>query len=113
MPRKPRQTRIEWLPGPAAQQALQILRALHPSHSQQALIDLALIRMAWADRFPPPQMPGRDRMRWALPAELKLPSVDPAPELRGMPPQGAVVTGSGMHCGATAARLTMQANPED
>lgn len=113
MSRNLKQKRVEWLPGPAAADALQILRALHPRHSQQELIDLALIRMAWAERFPPPQMPGRDRTRWSLPAELQLPRADAVPELRGGPSQGRAFDGSGTACGHWDAQRTMRANTED
>lgn len=100
MARDPKQRRIEWLPGPAAEEALQILLALHHGRSKQEVIDLALIRMAWADRFPAPTLPGRDRMRWVLPAALRLPRVHGAPELRLDIAHGPAAAPSGTAGGA-------------
>lgn len=113
MPRRQTQKRIEWLPGPAAQEALQILLALHPGRSQQELIDLALIRSAWTDRYPAPQMPGPDRMRWVLPAALHLQRVGVAPELLPQTSQSNAHESSGTPCSHIAAQLIMQAIAED
>lgn len=113
MSRKQTQKRVEWLPGPAAADALQVLRALHPGRSQQDLIDLALIRMAWAERFPEPQMPGRDRTRWTLPAELQLPRARAVPELRAHPSRGSAVESSGTPCSGGGARHRIRAIDKD
>jgi len=90
-----------------------VLRALHPGRSQQELIDLALIRMAWADRFPAPQMLGGDRMRWTLPAALKLPRLTAVPELPPCAPQSGTAQSSGKACSRIVRQLTMREISED
>lgn len=113
MPRKVTQARIEWLPGPAAQEALQTLRALRPGYSQQDLIDLALIQMAWSDRFQMPQMPGRDRKRWVLPAALRLPHVNAVPELSPRASQSRASQSSGTPCSRYAGAFNIRSTSED
>ena len=73
MPRTKRE-RFDWMPGPAALQAIDIATELLPKARQQALIDRLVIIGAAAlaaQHWKPPSFYGSDRDRWALPPELK------------------------------------------
>ena len=66
-------TRIDYMPAPAAVEALRAAQALHPTDNTQALIDRlvivglsALVHPPWR----PPALHGRDRDRWQLPVGL-------------------------------------------
>jgi len=70
---KTNRTRIDYMPGPAALQALEAAQALHPKDNTQALLDRlcivglsALVHRHWA----PPWLHGRNRERWKLPEAL-------------------------------------------
>ncbi len=70
---KANRTRIDYMPGPAALEALQAAQALHPADNAQALIDRLVIVGLAALRHPPwkpPALYGRDRSRWKLPEGL-------------------------------------------
>ena len=75
MPKKDR-TRIDWMPGNAALDALALATEMFPKLRQQALIDRLVITAASAlahhqDRWTPPSLWGSDRDRWKLPDNLK------------------------------------------
>lgn len=66
-------TRIDYMPGKAALQALDRAQELYPGGSTQAMIDRlvitglsALVQAHWK----PPGLYGRDRDAWKLPAGL-------------------------------------------
>lgn len=65
--RRPGAARIDYTPGPGAQDALEAAAARWPELSQQALIDLLVINGQSAMFFPqwtPPAMPRGSRDRW-------------------------------------------------
>ena len=71
---KANRPRIDYTPCPAALEALQAARKLHPDHITQRLIDRlvivglsALVHGHWE----PPKLHGRDRDAWTLPEELR------------------------------------------
>ena len=67
-------TRVEWQPGDAALEALEISRRLFPHLSRQSLIDrLVITGLAALKHTPwrPPELWGKHRDRWKLPAELR------------------------------------------
>lgn len=73
---KANRVRVDYMPGPAALEALEAAQALHPDCNTQALIDRlvitglsALVHGHWA----PPRLYGRDRERWKLPEGLRTP----------------------------------------
>jgi hypothetical protein len=65
--------RIDYMPGPAAMQALQRAAITFPDVRQQALIDKLLITGLCALSWRLPELPrlyGSDRVAWQLPVEL-------------------------------------------
>ncbi len=73
---KASRARVDYMPGPAALQALQAAQELDPQASTQAVIDrlvitgyAALLHKPWK----PPALYGRNRERWKLPEELQSP----------------------------------------
>ena len=76
MPKNDR-VRIDYMPGGAAIEALQIADALFPDMRPQALIDKLVITAVSAlvhdrehKRWEPPHLRGRDRDAWKLPPDL-------------------------------------------
>ncbi len=72
MPSNAARTRIDWAPGAAARQALEIGEQLFPHLGRQAVIDKLLICGLHALRHVPPALWGQDRDAWQLPAGLAL-----------------------------------------
>jgi hypothetical protein len=73
MPKASR-TRIDYMPCPAALEALQAAQKLHPDHITQRLIDRLVITGLSAlvhGRWEPPRLPGRNREQWKLPDNLR------------------------------------------
>lgn len=71
---KANRIRVDYMPCPAAVEALQAAQGLYPDNNTQALIDRlvitglsALVQGHWR----PPSLYGRDRDRWSLPRELR------------------------------------------
>jgi hypothetical protein len=68
--------RVDYMPGPAALEALEAAQALHPDCNTQALIDRLIITGLSAlvhGHWEPPRLYGRDRERWKLPEGLRQP----------------------------------------
>ena len=63
--------RIDYMPGKAAREALDVAQLLYPNHNTQALIDRLVIMGLGAMQWKPPTLYGRDRERWQLPASLR------------------------------------------
>ncbi len=80
-PIKPNQTtaragrvRVDYMPGPAAVEALQAAQRLYPNSNTQALIDRLVITGLSAlvqGHWKPPPLYGRDRDVWNLPDDLR------------------------------------------
>lgn len=73
MPKSDR-IRVDYMPCPAAVEALQAAQGLYPDNNTQALIDRLVITGLSAlvqGHWKPPSLYGRDRDRWALPIELR------------------------------------------
>lgn len=73
---KVNRVRVDYMPGPAALEALQAAQELHPDCNTQALIDRLVITGLSAlvhGRWEPPRLHGRDRERWQLPQVLRQP----------------------------------------
>ena len=71
---KANRTRIDYMPGPAALEALQAAQELHPRDNTQALIDRLVIVGLSVIAHPPWKLPslwGSDRDRWKLPESLR------------------------------------------
>lgn len=86
MAKTPR-VRIDWMPGPAALEALEKARQLRPGMRQQDLIDYLVLHGLWVLRWAPPPLLGRDRDRWVLPGSStseheSKPRADPGSALR-------------------------------
>jgi hypothetical protein len=76
MPSSSTRQRIDYTPGDAALEAIDVARTLLVGHGQQDVLDRLVILGLWAlKRSPPPALLGNDRHRWTLPAELGLPSM--------------------------------------
>lgn len=74
MPKTDR-VRVDYMPGPAAVEALTRAQAMFPEANTQALIDRMVITGLSAlmhGHWRPPALYGRDRDRWKLPDELRL-----------------------------------------
>ena len=72
MPKKDR-TRIDYMPGSAALNALDLADAMFPTLRNQALIDKLVITAVSAlayQHWQPPALWGHDRDAWKLPANL-------------------------------------------
>ena len=72
--RKDNRVRVDYMPGPAALEALEAAQALHPDCNAQALIDRLVITGLSAlvhGHWQPPKLYGRDRERWKLPEGLR------------------------------------------
>ncbi|MFO1228311.1 hypothetical protein [Roseateles sp.] len=73
MPKTDR-TRIDYMPGPAALQALTLAEALLPGVRPQALLDRLVITAVSAlahQHWQPPRLYGKDRDAWKMPEELR------------------------------------------
>ncbi|MCZ8109299.1 MAG: hypothetical protein ACK5Y8_00800 [Betaproteobacteria bacterium] len=73
---KANRVRVDYMPGPAALEALQAAQGLHPRDNTQALLDRLVITGLSAlvhGRWEPPRLFGRDREHWRLPEELRQP----------------------------------------
>lgn len=67
--------RIDWIPGPAARQAIDVAGAMLTGHNRQDVIDRLVILGLWVLKHnAPPQLHGNDRHRWRLPPDLRLPA---------------------------------------
>ena len=66
MPKKDR-TRIDYMPGQAAFNALRLASEMFPNMRPQALIDKLVITGLCALHWKPPMLYGADRDRWQLP----------------------------------------------
>ena len=76
---KTNRVRVDYMPGPAALEALEAAHALHPDCNTQALIDRLVITGLSAlvhGHWEAPRLYGRDRDRWKLPEGLREPSPD-------------------------------------
>ncbi len=65
--------RVDYMPGPAAVEALQAAQRLYPNSNTQALIDRLIITGLSAlvqGHWRPPPLYGRDRDAWKLPDDL-------------------------------------------
>ena len=69
MPKKDR-TRIDYMPGQAAFDALGIAGAMFPNMRPQALIDKLVITGLVALHWKPPMLYGADRDHWKLPEQF-------------------------------------------
>lgn len=69
MPKNDR-TRIDYMPGNAALEALALAGEMFPDARPQALIDRLVITGLCALRWKPPAMYGSDRDAWRLPPDL-------------------------------------------
>lgn len=63
-------TRIDYMPGPAALEALGIAAEMFPDLRQQVLLDKLMITGLVALHWRMPALYGRDRDAWRLPADL-------------------------------------------
>lgn len=66
--------RVDYMPGPAAVEALQAAQGLFPNSNTQALIDRLVITGLSAlmqGHWRPPPLYGRDRDAWKLPDDLR------------------------------------------
>jgi len=74
MPSSATRLRIDWCPGDAALEAVQIAERMYPHLRRQEIIDRLVITGLWALKQPPaipPRFDGRNRDRWRLPANLR------------------------------------------
>ena len=66
--------RVDYMPGPAAVEALKAAQGLYPNSNTQALIDRLVITGLSAlvhGHWKPPPLYGRDRDAWKLPDDLR------------------------------------------
>ena len=70
MPKKDR-TRIDYMPGQAAFDALALAGEMFPNMRPQALIDKLVITGLCALHWKPPMLYGADRDRWQLPEQFR------------------------------------------
>ncbi len=70
MPKKDR-ARIDYMPGNAALEALELAGAMFPNARPQALLDKLVITGLCALHWKAPALYGSDRDRWKLPDELR------------------------------------------
>ena len=71
---KSERTRIDYMPGAAALEALDVAAAMFPDTRQQALLDKLVITAVSAlahKHWHAPHLGGRDRDRWKLPDDLR------------------------------------------
>ncbi len=71
---KTNRTRIDYMPCPAALEALKAAHKLHPDHITQRLLDRLVIVGLSAlahGHWVPPRLHGRNRDAWTLPEELR------------------------------------------
>ena len=64
-------TRIDYMPGQAAFDALAVASELFPDMRPQALIDKLVITGLCALHWKPPMLYGADRDRWKLPEQFR------------------------------------------
>lgn len=69
--RKRDRPRIDYQPGSAAREALEIAQRLYPENNAQALLDRLIIAGLVALQWKPPSLYGRDRERWRLPESVR------------------------------------------
>ena len=65
--------RIDWMPGRAAQEGLEIARQLYPEMGLQELIDrlfLTGLSAAVRPQWQPPALMPKSRQHWSLPPDL-------------------------------------------
>ena len=68
--------RIDWMPGAAAREALELAKQLYPNRSPQELIDQMVITGLGAavayelNAYQPPALMPRARQTWKLPADF-------------------------------------------
>lgn len=67
---KNERTRIDYMPGSAALEALELAAAMFPSARPQALLDRLVITGLCALHWKAPALYGADRDRWQLPDNL-------------------------------------------
>ena len=67
---KNERTRIDYMPGSAALEALELAAAMFPNARPQALLDQLVITGLCALHWKAPSLYGSDRDRWKLPDEL-------------------------------------------
>ena len=70
MPKKDR-TRIDYMPGHAAFDALGLASEMFPNMRPQSLIDKLVITGLCALHWKPPMLYGADRDRWQLPEQFR------------------------------------------
>lgn len=73
---KKNRVRVDYMPSPAALEALELAQALHPKDNTQALIDRMVIVGLSAlmhERWEPPRFYARNRKQWQLPPALRQP----------------------------------------
>ena len=64
-------TRIDYMPGQAASDALALASEMFPTLRPQALIDKLVISGLVALHWKPPMLYGADRDRWKLPEQFR------------------------------------------
>ena len=64
-------TRIDYMPGSAALEALELAAAMYPDARPQALLDRLVITGLCALQWKPPMLFGTDRDRWQLPEPVR------------------------------------------
>ncbi len=67
-------TRLEWYPGDAAREALEIAERVLPLLRRQEVMDYLVLLGLWTLQQPPqlpPRFEGRDRDAWRLPSALR------------------------------------------
>lgn len=67
---KSERTRIDYMPGSAALEALELAAAMFPNARPQALLDRLMITGLCALHWKAPALYGADRDRWKLPDNL-------------------------------------------
>lgn len=68
---KSERTRIDYMPGSAALEALQLAAAMFPDARPQALLDRLVITGLCALHWKAPALYGADRDRWQLPKVIR------------------------------------------
>lgn len=67
---KTKRFRVDWMPGPAAQEGLRLAQKVFPHLRTQELIDRVFLTGLYALKQPPwqpPRLDGNDRDAWTLP----------------------------------------------
>lgn len=63
--------RVDYTPGPAAREALDIAQRAYPDSNTQALLDRLVITGLVALQWTPPALYGRRREHWQLPDSVR------------------------------------------